>query len=109
MRWTNWYAHPGDNRYHVFEFRSTALADEYQADLDAAGIDYERAPVEEDENGIVERFGIHRTRFQEALRVNHMLHGRHRSPFIANRALRWAMLLITAATVGLAVMGWMLS
>ena len=45
----------------------------------------------------------------KALRVNHMLHGRHRSPFIANRALRWAMLLITAATVGLAVMGWMLS
>ena len=106
MRWTNWYSHPGDNRYHVFEFRSKALADEYQRDLELAGIDFERAPVEPDG---LERFGIHRSEFQAALRVNHLLHGRHRRPFIANPALRWVMLLITAAVVGLAVVGWISS
>lgn len=109
MRWTNWYEHPGDNRYQVFEFRSTALADEYQADLEAAGVEFERAPVEEDGDGTVERFGIHKRHFQAALRANHLLHGRHRRPFIPNALLRWAMLIITAATLGLAVMGWMSS
>lgn len=106
MRWTNWYSHPGDNRYHVFEFRSKELADEYQRDLELAGIDFERAPAESDG---LERFGVHRTEFQAALRVNHLLHGRHRRPFIANSVLRWIMLLTTAAVVGLAVVGWISS
>lgn len=109
MRWTNWYLHPGDNRYHVFEFRSAALADEYQADLEEAGIAFERAPREEEQGAVVERFGIHRSDFQAALRVNHLLHGRHRRPFIPNAGLRWAMLLITGAVLGLAIMGWMSS
>ena len=109
MRWTNWYPHPGDNRYHVFEFRSTELADEYQADLEAAGIEFERAPVESEGDGVVERFGVHRDVFQAALRVNHLLHGRHRRPFIPHAFLRWAMLAITAAALGLAIMGWMSS
>lgn len=109
MRWTNWYTHPGDNRYHVFEFRSVQLADEYQRDLEAAGIAFERAPVEQEGDTVVERFGIHRREFQAALKVNHLLHGRHRRPFIAHKGLRWAMLLITAGVVGLAIMGWMSS
>jgi len=107
MRWTNWYVHPADNRYHVFEFRSVALADEFQEDLEAAGIAFERAPMEAEDDSVMERFGIHRTDFKAALRVNHMLHGRHRRPFIAHAGLRWAMLCITAAALGLAIMGWM--
>lgn len=106
MRWTNWYIHPGDNRFHVFEFRSKALADEYQRDMELVGIEFERAPVEQDG---LERFGVHRSDFKAALRVNHLLHGRHRQPFIANLALRWAMLLMTASVVGLAIAGWILS
>ena len=33
--------------------------------------------------GMVFQFGVHRSVFKEALRVNHLLHGRHRAPFIA--------------------------
>lgn len=109
MRWTNWYTHPGDNRYYVFEFRSVAMADEFEGDLKTAGIAFERAPLEREGDNVVERFGIDRSEFQAALMVNHLLHGRHRRPFIAHRGLRWAMLLITAGVVGLAVMGWMVS
>ena len=107
MRWMNWYEHPGDNRYYVFEFRSAALADEFQGDLESAGIGFERAPL--DEEAPLERFGVHRSEFKEALRINHILHGRHRRPFIAHAGLRWAMLGITAAVLGLAIMGWMSS
>ena len=44
MRLTNWYTHPADNRYHVFEFRNMEMADEFEQDLVSAGIEFERAP-----------------------------------------------------------------
>ncbi|MDB4787201.1 hypothetical protein OAG26_00680 [Flavobacteriales bacterium] len=111
MRLTNWYTHPGDNRYHVFEFRDAVMAEEFERDLVQAGIAFEKAPVEQTESGtgILLQFGVHRSAFNAALRVNHLLHGRHRTPFIPHHGLRWAMLLLTAGMLGLALMGWMQS
>jgi len=108
MRLVNWYPHPADNRYEVFEFNDAELAQEFAEDLGRAGVEAERGEREE-EGTTVFLFGVHRSRFKEALRVNHLLHGRHRRPFIAHRGLRWAMLLITALAVGLGLMGWMQS
>ena len=108
MRLVNWYPHPADNRYQVFEFRSRELAKEFARDLEREGIEAERGERQE-EGDTVALFGVHRDQFKAALRVNHLLHGRHRRPFIAHRGLRWAMLLITALAVGLGVMGWMKS
>ena len=108
MRLVNWYPHPADNRYQVFEFRSRELAEEFARDLEREGIDAERGERQE-EGDTVALFGVHLDQFKAALRVNHLLHGRHRRPFIAHRGLRWAMLLITALAVGLGVMGWMQS
>ena len=108
MRLVNWYPHPADNRYQVFEFRSRELAKEFARDLEREGIVAERGERQE-EGDTVALFGVHRDQFKAALRVNHLLHGRHRRPFIAHRGLRWAMLLITALAVGLGVMGWMKS
>lgn len=111
MRLTNWYTHPVDNRYHVFEFRDAQLAEEFEGDLIREGIEFEKAPIEAAQHGegVVLQFGVHRTAFKEALRVNHLLHGRHRRPFIAHVGLRWLMLLVTAAMVVLALVGWMRS
>ncbi|MCH1581494.1 MAG: hypothetical protein L7S63_00080 [Flavobacteriales bacterium] len=111
MRLTNWYTHPADNRYHVFEFRDAQLAQEFERDLRAASIDFEQAPVEAG-NGEAQplfQFGVHRKAFKQALKVNHLLHGRHRRPFIAHLGLRWLMLLVTASMVVLAIVGWMRS
>jgi hypothetical protein len=109
MRLTNWYTHPADNRYHVFEFHDAGMAEEFQRDLQSAGIEFEReVPVRGAEEEVA-RFGVHRSLFKQALKVNHLLHGRHRVPFIAHKGLRWFMLLFTAALVGLAVVGWMQS
>ena len=109
MRLTNWYTHPADNRYHVFEFRDADLAEEFQRDLESAGTEYEREVPAPDAEEEVARFGVHRSLFKQALKVNHLLHGRHRRPFIAHVGLRWFMLLFTAALVGLAIAGWMQS
>jgi hypothetical protein len=111
MRLTNWYTHPADNRYHVFEFRNVEMAAEFERDLLEAGIEFERAPADSKENDAepVAQFGIHRQAFKSALRINHLLHGRHRGPFIAHTGLRWAMLLLTAGMVLLGLMGWLQS
>ena len=111
MRLTNWYTHPADNRYHVFEFRDAEMAEEFERDLVRGDIAFEKAPIEAASSGegIVLKFGVHRSVFKEALRVNHLLHGRHRQPFIAHVGLRWLMLLVTAGMVVLAAIGWMRS
>ena len=44
MRLTNWYTHPADNRYHVFEFRDMEMGEEFERDLTQAGIAFEKAP-----------------------------------------------------------------
>ena len=42
MRWTNYFIHPGDNRYYVFTYQEEKYADAFQARLDAGGIPFER-------------------------------------------------------------------
>ena len=111
MRLTNWYTHPADNRYHVFEFRDMEMGEEFERDLTQAGIAFEKAPIERTKSGdgVLLPFGVHRSVFKDALKVNHLLHGRHRGPFIPHRGLRWAMLMVTAGMLGLALVGWMRS
>ena len=57
MRLVNWYPHPADNRYQVFEFRSQELADEFARDLEKEGIESERG-VRQEEEGTVALFGM---------------------------------------------------
>lgn len=100
MRWTNYFIHPGDNRYYVFTFRETSHADEYEAMLNEANIPFERH-VEDDQF----LFGVARTHFSEALRCNHLVHAKHRTKFIPVAGLRYAMLIVTAGVLLLAIAG----
>lgn len=105
MRWTNWYTHPADNRYYVFEFREAAHSEEFARDLERSGIAFERGDAE-GPSEVGHLFGIHRRDFKEALRLNHLLHGRHRTPFIPHAPLRWGVLILTAGVLAVAVIGW---
>jgi hypothetical protein len=96
MRWTNYFLHPGDNRYYVFTFEKVELADRYESDLKGAEIPYERHEM---------KFGVPRTHFREALNLNHLIAAETREPFIPHAGLKWAMLIITAAVLLLAVTG----
>jgi len=42
MRWTNYFIHPGDNRYYVFSFGEDEHADAFAERLEQAGIAFER-------------------------------------------------------------------
>ena len=83
MRWTNYFIHPGDNRYYVFTFREEPHAAEYEAMLKAADIPFERH-----EEGDQFLFGVARTHFRQALRCNHLLHAQHRTKFIPVKGLQ---------------------
>ena len=103
MRWTNYFEHPGDNRYYVFSFPNEEEAGEFASRLEALGIAFE-AHVEPGERE-PHLFAVPRRRFSEALRENHLIKGRHRTKFIPVAGLRWMLLIGTAACIGLAVLG----
>lgn len=96
MRWTNYFIHPADNRYYVFTFRQEEHAQRFEFALKSDEIPFERNERE---------FGVPRTHFNEALRHNHLLYADIRKPFIENKGLRWAMLIVTGAMLLLAIVG----
>lgn len=103
MRWTNHFEHPGDNRYFVFTFPNRDEAEEFQRRLEAQGIAFEAHHDPEEREPYL--FGVHRSRFKEALHENHLLKARTRTKFIPVAGLRWLLLIGTALFVGLAVLG----
>lgn len=100
MRWTNYFPHPGDNRYFLFTFQEESHAAEFESMLNAASIPFER---HEENNQFL--FGVARVHFREALRCNHLVHAKYRTKFIPVRGLRYAMLILTAAAILLAIAG----
>lgn len=108
MRWTNYFIHPGDNRYYVFAFKEDEHADVFEIRLKDTDISYERH-YEQDETTNDPSgewlFGVHRKYFKEALNANHLVHAEFRTKFIPVQGLRWALLIGTLAAVMLAVIG----
>lgn len=100
MRWTNYFIHPGDNRYYVFTFHEDGHADDFEAMLVTENISFERH--QEDQQWL---FGIARSHFQRALHCNHLVHAKYRTKFIPVRGLRYALLIGTAAVLLLALVG----
>ncbi|MGA0434901.1 MAG: hypothetical protein ACO3MV_04465 [Flavobacteriales bacterium] len=100
MRWTNYFIHPGDNRYYVFAFKEALHADEFEQMLGDQSIGYERHM--EDSEWL---FGVHRDHFQKALHCNHLVHANHRNKFIPVKGLRYGLLIGTAAMIALAIAG----
>jgi hypothetical protein len=96
MRLTNYFLHPGDNRYYVFTFQE----DEHASRFEKALSD-DKIPFERNEN----EFGVPRNHFNEALKHNHLLYADIREPFLTNKGLRWGVLVFTGLMLLLAIVG----
>jgi len=105
MRWTNYFIHPGDNRYYVFSFKEKNHSDLYLDALSQNSIPFEHSVDDDMEYGAKYLFGVPRTHFSEALRENNLLHAKIRSPFIPSKILRWTILIITGTFLALAIIG----
>ena len=96
MRLTNYSLHPGDNRYYVFTFQKDEHASRFENSLSEDDIPYERNDND---------FGVPRTHFNEALKHNHLLYAHIREPFMANKGLRWSVLVFTGLMLLIAIVG----
>ena len=105
MRWTNYFIHPGDNRYYVFSFKEENHKEMFEKALIAEKIPFENFEDEELEYGAKYLFGIPRTHINEAMRENNLLHASIRGPFIKSKTLRWSLLLITGFMIALSLLG----
>jgi hypothetical protein len=98
---TNFDDHPEDPNWMVFRFPENRQAEEFIAGLDAEGIGHER-----DAGGPPFLVGVKQYHRERAVRINYTVVGRHREPFIADRAFRWGLLAFVGVIVLLAVVGW---
>lgn len=105
MRLTNYYEHPGDNRYYVFEFATDELANEFEQYLQQRQVIFERHFDEEASKNFM--FGVSRDRLRDAMWCNNMVYAKHRQPFISNTFFKWSILLITGTFIALAIIGYL--
>lgn len=102
---TNFDDHPTEPTWMVFRFKDRLMEREFLEGLDAEGIAYELS----EEDGIVRLVGVKQRHREAAIRINYLVLGRHRDPFIADRTMRWAILGFALILVLLAVLGALLS
>ncbi len=102
----NYYEHPGDNRYYVFEIRSVEKSITFESYLDEFGINFEKM-VEED--GDKTLYGVLKSDFSKTLKANNLTEAQYRKPMIEIPALRYALVIIMFLLVGLAFVGYYIS
>lgn len=102
---TNFDDHPTDPTWMVFRFGDGDMAREFIEGLDEANIPHEL----DDGDGPLRLIGVKQRHREAAIRVNYVVLGRHREPFISNTLVRWALIGFTAILIALAVLGALLS
>ena len=108
MQITNYYDHPSDNRYMVYQFYVPEHADAFEAMLVEKNIQFERFLDEEGERPRI-LFGVHKTHKTRSNHANFIVHAKYRSPFIPNVVLRYSVLIITIFMIAMAIIGYIKS
>lgn len=104
LKLTNFQTHPKNASYVVFHYPSADMANEFEIKLTLDKIPFER---DNPEKGEEEKyyFGIRKIHFKKAKKINYIVYGNHRKPFIGNNVYKWVVLGFTIAIIGLAVTG----
>ena len=101
---TNFDDHPGDPNWMVFRFADREMAHEFITGLEEAGIAFE-ADLDDPSLALI---GVKQRYRDAAIRINYVVLGRHRRPFIGDGLLRWALVGMMALLVALAIIGWLI-
>ncbi|MCB9170833.1 MAG: hypothetical protein H6597_04020 [Flavobacteriales bacterium] len=101
FRITNFDDHPSDPNWVVFRFSGRAIADEFKAELEQAAIGFEQDTGEE----APFLLAVKQRHREQAVRLNYLVLGRHRSPFMADPILRWSVIGLVGAAIILALLG----
>ena len=98
---TNYSEHPTQPTWLVFRYPTLRHAKDMVEELGKVGVRHE-ADLEEGPPFMV---GVKKTDRALAEKLNYTVLGKHRKPFIPNKALRWVIILITVGILALAVAG----
>tara|TARA_B100000767_G_scaffold49762_1_gene44807 strand:+ start:1557 stop:1895 length:339 start_codon:yes stop_codon:yes gene_type:complete len=106
----NYYEHPGDNRYYVFEYRSIEKSMNFEALLEKYVIEYEKLLEPETEDTIwMCKYAISKSRFKDALRAHNLTESKYRNPMIGNKYVRYGFVIFMISLVSLAFIGYLKS
>jgi hypothetical protein len=101
----NYTRHPSDSNYVVFRFPDVERADSFETYLHQEQIWFERSS-EAHKTRTYYLFGLHKNDFKRAERINLIVEGKHKKPFIPVTGLRWAIVLFGMTALTLAVVGY---
>lgn len=104
LRIRNYFEHPVQRNYLVFQFYNLTMAEAFANILVENSIKFER----DDEEGIPKKvlFGVHKTDSRKAMELNNFVIGKYRKPFIGNRYLKWTMLIVVTCAITVALIGY---
>ncbi len=108
LKITNYRTHPTSKGHKVFFFREAEHADYFETLIRERNVSFER-DVDANEKGTLHLFGIKRDQMQVALEVNRLVYAKFRQPFISNKPLRIAALIIALFALGLGIAGYLIS
>ncbi|MBK9176683.1 MAG: hypothetical protein IPM46_10195 [Flavobacteriales bacterium] len=98
---TNYAEHPTEPGWLIFRFREDGQAAEFVQLLQADGLRHER----DTEGGPPYMVAVKQHHRSVAVRLNYIVLGRHRKPFLADAVLRWGVIALVTAIILLALVG----
>lgn len=101
----NYTKHPSDSNYVVFRFPDSDRADSFEEFLKTEKIWFERSS-EERKQRTYHLFGLHKSDFKRAERINILVEGKHKKPLIPITGIRWAVVLFGMTALTLAIVGY---
>lgn len=106
----NYYEHPGDNRYYIFEYRNVEKSMNFEALLEEYEIEYEKLVEDETEERIwMCKYAISKSRFKDALMANNLTESKYRNPMIGNKYARYGFVILMIFLMSLAFIGYIKS
>lgn len=106
----NYYEHPGDNRYYIFEYRKVEKSINFETLLDDYSIDFEKFIEEETEDKVWKAlYAISKKDFNMALRANNLTEAKYRTPIIGNVFVRYMFVILMVGLIGLSIYGYLKS
>ena len=108
LRLQNYYEHPSQNRYMVYEFHQEEAAIYFEQKLIAADVPYEKGEETRNERNFT-LFGIHKKYSHKVTPINTDTIIKHKAPFIPDKGLMWFTFILTVGVLALAFIGYLKS
>lgn len=101
----NYVRHPSNPDYVVFRFSDPNRAASFAEQLNSQGIWFEKG--EDEKRGRkIEMFGIHRSDYEKASKINITVEAKHRKHLIHNKPLKYFVLVFGLSALLLSIIGY---